>query len=182
VATSTVRFAIIVAFVIAGAVLIAQFPEGSTSALDGNASRSPSPSESPSQNGGGQANNGGGQANNGGGGQETEPPPVKGVRVAVYNGTFESGLAGNVADALVSEFEYKIHREGADIWVLDAPDKPLEQTTVYFVTQDDKPAAEALAQGFFEKLEVKIAPLDDTADVPPRVQVAVYLGTDYANS
>ncbi|MGZ4109279.1 MAG: hypothetical protein ACXVP7_06295, partial [Actinomycetota bacterium] len=63
-ATSTIRFAIIVALVAVGAVLIAQFPQASTgSPSAGNPPASPS--STPSTNGGGQNGNG-----NGGGTQQ----------------------------------------------------------------------------------------------------------------
>ena len=72
-ATSTLRFVVIVAFVIAGAVLIAQFPDSSTSVLP-TGTGSPEPTQSASPAGGGQQYNGGG---------ESTPPPVEGVKVAV---------------------------------------------------------------------------------------------------
>lgn len=164
-ATSTLRFAVIVAFVIAGVVLIAQFPDSSSSALP---TSSPPPTQSQSPSGGGQQHNGGGQ--------ETQPPPVEGVRLAVYNGTFQTGLASETALKLEQRFGYKID----DAAILDADAKPVEQTTLYFVTPADKSAAEALASGFFKKLDVKIAKLPGDSQVPEGIQVAVYLGNDYA--
>jgi LytR cell envelope-related transcriptional attenuator len=168
VATSTLRFAIIVALVIGGAVLIAQFPDTSTSAIG---TGTPPATTTPSPSGGGN-NNG-----NGGNGQESPSPPVQGVRLAVYNGTYETGLAADVTDKLERRFGYKINHETS---ILDAESKPYEQTTLYFVTGADKPAAEALADGFFKKLDVKMTKLPADSQVPPGVQVAVYLGTDYA--
>jgi LytR cell envelope-related transcriptional attenuator len=168
-ATSTVRFVIIVAFVVAGAVLIAQFPDSSTSVLPTGSPNTPGPTGSPSPDGGG-------QAGNNGGGQES-PAPVEGVRLAVYNGTTQTGLASETALKLEQRFGYKIN---PDTSILNT-DAPVEQTALYFVTPEDKPAAEALAGNFFKKVDVRIAKLPADSQVPKGVQVAVYLGTDYAN-
>jgi hypothetical protein len=171
VATSTLRFAIIVALVVGGVVLIARFPETTTSALRASP-RSPSPAESsPPATGGGQTNTGGGGA------QETPAVDVSGVKLAVYNGTYESGLAAEVADALVNRFDYKIDAETS---ILDADSKPYDQTTLYYVASGDKDVAEALANSYFKKLDVKILKLPADSQVPDGVRVAVYLGTDYA--
>jgi hypothetical protein len=174
VATSTLRFAIIVGLVVGGVLLIARFPEASTSAL-------PESSTSPSASGSSTSTAGGGQTNDGnadtGGGQQTPAAQVEGVKLAVYNGTYETGLAAGVADTLVNRFGYKIDSATS---ILDAESKPYDQTTLYYVAQDDKIEAEALANSFFKKLDVKIQKLPADFQVPEGVRVAVYLGTDYA--
>jgi hypothetical protein len=174
VATSTLRFAIIVALVVGGVLLIARFPETSTSA---QAESTPSPSATESSTG----TSDGGQTNDGttgtGGGQQTPTAQVEGVKLAVYNGTYETGLAAGVADTLVNRFGYKIDSATS---ILDAESKPYDQTTLYYVIQDDKIEAEALANSFFKKLDVKIQRLPSDSQVPDGVRVAVYLGTDYA--
>jgi hypothetical protein len=163
--TSAVRFAIIVGFIAAAVVVLSQFPDSSTSAQP-SASQTPTESATPSATGGGQANQGGG---------EETPAPVEGVRLAVYNGTTQTGLASETA-ARLEKHGYKIN---PDTSILNA-DAAVEQTTLYFVTPADKPAAEALATGYFKKLDVKIEKLPADSQVPNGVQVAVYLGTDYA--
>jgi hypothetical protein len=179
VATSTLRFAIIVALVVGGAIVIARFPEGSTSA---RAESSPSPAASqtsPAATDGGQTSGDNAGNDQGTGAQETPTDQLRGVKLAVYNGTYETGLAAGVADQLVSEFHCKIDPATS---ILDAESKPYDQTTLYYVAQDDKAAAEALANSFFKRLDVKIQRLPADAQVPDGVRVAVYLGTDYAAS
>lgn len=172
-ATSTLRFAIIVALIVGGVVLIAQaFPEGPTSALGGSGSTSPS--ESASQSPAGNNNNNGG----GGNGQGSGGAQVRGVKIAVYNGTFQTGLAADTALKLEERFGYKIDHETS---ILDAESKPVDPTTIYYATPDDKIEAEALANTFFKKLQaVKIAKMPQDFQPPPGVQLAVYVGTDYA--
>jgi hypothetical protein len=172
VATSTIRFAIIVALVAVGAVLIAQFPQPSTGSASAGGP-SATPSSSPSPNGGGQN----GTGNGGGTQQPTEP--LQGVKVAVYNGAGLTGLAADVAAALVKKFGVKVN----SAWILNAPDT-VAATTIYYVTAADKAAASDLADSYFKKLPAPppVQKLPDTTTVPAGVQVAVYLGTDYGNS
>ncbi len=170
--TSTLRFAIIVALIVGGVVVIGQaFPEGSTRALPAG-TETPTTPASPSGAGG--AGGGG----NGAGQQQEEPgAQLKGVQVAVYNGTDQVGLAAAVADKLERRFEVKIDHETG---IADAQSKPWNPTTIFFISTEDKPAAEALRSTFFKKLdgaEVKKLPADYS--VPNGVRLAVYLGTDY---
>ena len=76
-ATSTIRFAIIVALVVVGAVVIAQFPRAVTSTTPGQTT--PTPTAPSPGNGGGQGN---GNNDNGGG---TQPPTASlaGVKVGI---------------------------------------------------------------------------------------------------
>jgi LytR cell envelope-related transcriptional attenuator len=173
VTTSTVRFAVIVALVIVGAVVIAQFPT-SGSNLAG-ASTSPTPSSSPS--GTGQNGNNG---NSGNGGQQSGTDVLTGVKVAVYNGTTQTGLAADVAAALVKRYDVKISPKTS---ILNAPSIPVDLTAVYFVTPADKAAATTLADEYFKKLPSppKVQKLPANTTAPAGVQVAVYLGTDYVN-
>jgi hypothetical protein len=173
VGTSTIRFAIIVALVAVGAVLIAQFPQASTGSASAG-SPPATPNSSPSPNGGGQN----GTGNGGGTQQPTEP--LQGVKVAVYNGTTQTGLAADVAAALVKKFGVKIN----STWILNAPDVPVATTAIYYVTAADKAAASDLADSYFKKLSAPpaVQKLPDTTTVPAGVQVVVYLGTDYVNT
>jgi hypothetical protein len=182
VGTSTLRFAIIVALVAGGVLLIARSPEDATTLSSGT--RSPNPTESAT--GGGQTTGGSGQTNTGGGegattgeGQSSPSPQVQGVKLAVYNGTYETGLASGAADEL-RQLGYKIN---ADTSVTDAQTKPVDQTTLYYVSRADKIEADAMANDFFKDLDVKIQKLpEELSPVPNGVQVAVYLGTDYAGA
>jgi hypothetical protein len=172
VAASTLRFAIIVALVIGGVVVIDQaFPAapsadgggGVTVPIDGGAidvSESPSP-EAPT-------------------GTTAEQPPqsptVLGVRIAVFNGTGVSGLAGDTQVQLTDEYGYVAAQDPAD-----AP-APVAVTTIYYRANKDEIEAEFLASDFFKDLDdVKIQKLEPgTEDVGRDVQLAVYLGNDYA--
>ncbi|MEW6058660.1 MAG: LytR C-terminal domain-containing protein [Actinomycetota bacterium] len=161
-ATSTLRFAIIVALVVGGALLINQAFQGeSPSQPDGGLvpTTSSTPSATPSPSG-------------------QPSPQIAGVRIAVFNGTQVTGLASGTADALERLYNYQIAQTPAD-----AP-SPVAQTTVYFRAPEDKVEAQALVNNFFKDLEdVKIAKLPASAtNVEAEVQVAIYLGNDYAAS
>jgi hypothetical protein len=180
-ATGAIRFAIIVALVVVGAVLIARFPQASTgSASAGNPPATPSSSQSTGGGGQNGNGNGGGQNGNGGGGTEQPVEPLQGVKVAVYNGTTQTGLAADVAAALVKRFGLKVD----STWILNAPSVPVASTAIYYVTPADKAAASDLADSYFKKLSAppEVQKLPDTTTVPDGVQVAVYLGTDYVNA
>jgi hypothetical protein len=153
---------IIVALVVGGIVLLNRaFPEGGTSALPnpsgGTSAQSPSPSSSPSRS------------------PKPKPSPqVVGVKIGVFNGAGITGLAGDTAIMLERKYGYDA------VQVTDAP-APVAQTTLYYRSPADKVEAQELARLAFKELEVKIARLDATAtNVDKSVQVAVYLGNDYA--
>jgi hypothetical protein len=159
VATSTLRFAIIVALVVGGILLINQaFPEGATSTLPGGSPQavSPSPSSSPTHT------------------PKPKPSPtIVGVRLGVYNGTTVTGLAAQVMSTLQQKYGYVAQAVG------NTP-APVAQTTLYYRTARDKVEAQALAHNFFKHLDVQITKLQPGTDIPKQVQVAIYLGNDYA--
>lgn len=160
-ATSTLRFALIVALVVGGVVLIDQaFPQGGTAAPPpSGATSSPSPSASPSASPKGKPS-----------------PQVVGVRIGVFNGAGVTGLAADTAAQLEKDYGY------VPAQVADAP-SPVAATTVYYRVAGDRIEAESLVQNFFPDLEVKISRLPETAtNVEKKVQVAIYLGTDYASA
>lgn len=166
---STLRFALIVALVVGGIVLINQaFPEASqdTSVPPDNgigATDSPSPTPSPDGDDGPS--------------RPTPSPTVQGTVIAVFNGAGVSGLASNTQDELIERFDFVAGQEAAD-----AP-APVSVTTLYWRARPDEIEAEHIANEFFRRLDdVVIARLDQSADVDPSVQVAIYLGTDYAQS
>lgn len=164
VAASTLRLALIVALVVGGIALINRaFPEATgTGAAPGGGvvvteSPSPSPTEDDSPS-------------------PTPSPTVTGTQIAVFNGTAVTGLAADTLDRLIERFGYEAGQEAAD-----AP-SPFSVTTVYFRSpSEDRIEAEHLANVFFRRLDdVVVARLPANADVDQSVQVAVYLGTDYA--
>ena len=161
-ATSTLRFALIVALVVGGVVLIDQaFPKGGTTAPPPGASSSssPSPSAPPSGSPSG-----------------TPSPQIVGVRIGVFNGAGVTGLAATTASKLEKQYGY------VPAQVTDAP-SPVAVTTIYYRSADDRIEAEALAANFFSGLDVKISRLPASAtNVEQKVQVAIYLGSDYASA
>jgi len=163
-AASTLRFAIIVALVVGGIVLINQaFPEagegGSGPPIGGTTTATTppvTPTETPDGATGG-----------------TRTPQIVGVRIAVFNGTERTGLAGETTTTLVDEYGY------VAVEPADAP-SPVAVTTIYYRRNRDRIEAEFLAGDFFKRLDVRVAKLDPDADVDPEVQLAIYLGNDYA--
>jgi LytR cell envelope-related transcriptional attenuator len=171
-AASTIRFAIIIALVIGGVVVIDQaFVAPPSSAggdgdngpvgLTGGPTQSPSPSPEPT-----------GPTGN------TEPetsPQVEGVRIAVFNGAGVTGLAGDTMLALEDRYGYVEAQPPAD-----AP-APYAVTTIYYRGAENKVEAEFLAEDFFAPLDVEIQRLEPgTADINQDVQLAIFLGSDYA--
>jgi len=95
------------------------------------------------------------------------------VHLGVFNGTTVDLLAANTATKLEEKYGYVVDQ------VADAPSQ-VEITTLYFRRPKDKVEARYLADHFFKDLEAKIARLPAGTDVETSVQVAVYLGNDYA--
>jgi hypothetical protein len=157
---------IIVALVIGGIVVINQaFPAPGSSQAAGTAAiedgpavtASPTPSASPAGN------------------EPTPSPTVVGTRIAVFNGAGVAGLAADTQAALVDEYGYIAAQEPAD-----AP-APVAVTTIYFRAKKDKVEAEFLADDFFKKQNVEIIRLEQgVGDIDRSVQLAIYLGNDYA--
>lgn len=174
VAASTIRFAIIVALVIGGVVVIDQaFPETPTAAEAGGAGSVPiggggiDVTESPQPATGATGVTGGEQP--------IPTPTIVGTRIAVFNGAGVSGLAGDTQTALVDEYGYVAAQDPAD-----AP-APVPVTTIYYRSNKDQVEAEFLAGDFFKKLDdVQIQKLEGNVDVGRDVQLAIYLGNDYA--
>jgi LytR cell envelope-related transcriptional attenuator len=127
---------------------------------------------------GGTGTGAGGQQ--GGGGTKATPTPSPGpspqdpsdVRVGVYNGTTTPNLASEAIDQLTKT---------GYVTPLDpdnAPDQNVTTTTVYYRDAQGKVDADALAQSFFKGSDVQKLPA--TATVPKSVELAIYLGSDYA--
>jgi len=170
VAASTLRFAIIVALVVGGVVVINQaFPDTSSSGTgtlpDGGApevTESPSPTtpvetEEP---------------------RNTPSPTVAGTIIVVMNASGVEGLAGDTTELLVDGFGY----EGLDPGT--APSLS-DTTTIYYRTRRDKVEADFLENDrFFRKISdtIRVARLPAGEDIPEEAQLAIYIGTDYASS
>jgi len=176
-AASTLRFAIIVALVIGGIVVIDQaFPalgDGDASGGDGDTTTLPTGGFTGGTGGTDTTGPTGATATGGTGAQPS--PTVEGVRIAVFNGAGASGLAGETQLQL-EDLGYIASQDA-----LDAP-TPYPVTTLYYNAPKDKVEADYLASSFFRKLDgvevVRLTP--DTADIDPSTQVAIFLGNDYA--
>jgi hypothetical protein len=175
-AASTLRFAIIVALVVGGIVVIDQaFPALSSGDGGGGGGGATVPLTGGTIGGTGTESTGptGETATDG---RRAEPSPtVVGVRIAVFNGAGVSGLAGDT-QARLEDLGYIATQDPAD-----APTS-YPVTTIYYNAPKDKVEADYLASSFFRKLDgVEVVRLEpDTADIDPSTQVAIFLGNDYA--
>ena len=177
-AASTLRFAIIVALVIGGIVVIDQaFPALSSGSGDGGGDGGGATAPLTDGTIGGTGTDATGPTGETATGETgAEPSPtVVGVRIAVFNGAGVSGLAGETQGRL-EELGYIATQDPAD-----APTS-YPVTTIYFNAPKDKVEADYLASSFFKKLDgVEVVRLEpDTADIDPSTQVAIFLGNDYA--
>jgi hypothetical protein len=166
VAASTLRFAIIVALVVSGVVVINRaFPDttsGGTGTLpdggDTEVTESPSesPTESPTE-------------------QPTQSPTIAGTVIVVMNAAGVEGLAGDTTTELVERYDYEALEPGT------APALSVT-TTIYYRAKKDRVEAEFLANDFFSRIEdtVRIAKLPAGQTVDETAQLAIFIGTDYA--
>jgi hypothetical protein len=163
VATSTLRAAIVIALVVGGVVLIDRAFPSSEGALGGGATTT-APPTTPSVTTTPGTQTGGGQP---------EQPQLAGLNVAVRNGAGVTGLAADTAARLEHRFQVNA------IQIDDAPTS-VAVTTVYYRREANKDEAQFLAERFFKGLQVEVLPLEAGSGVDKDVQIAVYLGTDYA--
>jgi hypothetical protein len=176
-AASTLRFAIIVALVIGGIVVIDEaFPAlGDGDGGGGGGTTTPLTGGTIGGTGGTDTTGPTGATTATGETGAKPSPTVVGVRIAVFNGAGVSGLAGET-QAQLEELGYIATQDPAD-----APTS-YPVTTLYSSAPKDKVEADYLASSFFKKLDgVEVVRLEpDTADIDPSTQVAVFLGNDYA--
>jgi hypothetical protein len=176
-AASTLRFAIIVALVVGGIVVIDQaFPALGDGGDAGGGAGATTPLTGGTLGGTGGTDTTGPTGATATGGTGAEPSPtVVGVRIAVFNGAGASGLAGETQLQL-EDLGYIASQEA-----MDAPTS-YPVTTLYYTAPKDKVEADYLASSFFKKLDgvevVRLTP--DTGDIDPSTQVAIFLGNDYA--
>lgn len=170
VATSTLRAVIVIALVVGGIVVInSAFPESDAfpngGVPGGDASTSPSAPQTPTEPGV--------TGDTGQNGTTDQEPNVVDMAVAVRNGTSTSGLAGDTARKLESDF-------GVNAIQIDDAPSTVSVTTIYFRKASSQDEAELLAREFFKKIEPKVARLEAGSGVERDAQIAIYLGTDYA--
>lgn len=173
-AASTIRFAIILALVVGGIVVIDQAFQAPASSGSGGGG-----GDVPGLTGGGPTTTQspqptaptGATGNN----KPERSPQVEGVRVAVFNGAGVTGLAGDTMLTLEDDYGYVEAQPPAD-----AP-APYAVTTIYYRGANNKIEAEFLAEDFFAPLDVEVKRLEPgTADINQDVQLAIFLGSDYA--
>jgi LytR cell envelope-related transcriptional attenuator len=149
---SSLRLLVMVAAVVAGIAFLAQGFEGPPLVVEGGDATPPGPSTS------------------------TPPPPtsptceVRGVIVAVYNGTQVSGLARGASERLMAD-GYVILEVG------DAASS-FQETFFYWRNRQARAEAECLRDTLWQDAHIERLPQD--SGVPEEVQVAIYLGADYA--
>lgn len=165
--TGAIRGAILLAAVVIGAVIISNaFPSvgGPTSSTSPATSPSVKPSTPVTPNKP----------------HLTCPTSHKGIQVAVENATTTAGLAAATAQTLKNA-GYTVNGD-TDIGTATTES---QTTRVYFRTADDKLAARCLKKKFFSTATVAKLPAGSSGTTPPlapTVQVAVFLGSDYATT
>ncbi|MEX0755420.1 MAG: LytR C-terminal domain-containing protein [Actinomycetota bacterium] len=183
------RFLLIVALVVGGILVLANAFEAPTVAANPEPAASPTKEKPNKQNGGQQT---GDQQNAGdpdAGTTGDEPvTDITGLRIAVFNATDATGLAGTV-DVILTR-----PKNGAQ-QAMEPGDsaEALETTGLYYEEDPDganQAAAEYIAQEVLEVRDATIAPLGDApgilingepSKISADVQVAVFVGSDYTS-
>jgi len=172
VTTSTLRFVLIVALVAGGILVINQaFPEGDAAGATGalptgggpgltGAATGPTTPTGPQETGQQPANQ--------------PSPQIVGVRVAVFNTTGVAGLAEDVMVELEAEGYVRAQEPGNA--TADAV------TRIFYRSPRDEIEAERIANKYFRGLNIEPARLEAGSGVDRSVQVAIFLGNDYATS
>ena len=181
-----IRLVIIAALAVVGVIVLTQaFPTVTPAAT-------PSPSvpttggngTGGNGNGGGHGGGGGGQGTGGGqGGTQPSTTPTAAapspqdpskINVGVYNGTTTPNLAQSAITQLTKDGYLSPNAPQ------NAPQQNVTTTTIYYRDEQGKADAQALADAFFKSADIQKLPA--TATVPHNVELAVYLGSDYASS
>jgi hypothetical protein len=183
-----IRLVIIAAFAIVGVIVLTQaFPSVTPAATPapvaaGGGTGTTTTGGGGNGGGGGGTGNGGGgggQQAGGGGAQPSTPAPgpspqdPSNVPVGVYNGTTTPNLASDAIDQLTKTGYVSPNAPK------NAPQQNVTTTTIYYRDAQGKIDAQALAQSFFKGADVQKLPATAT-DVPKNVELAIYLGSDYA--
>lgn len=174
VAASTLRFAIIIALIVGGVVLIDQaFPEPSGG---GGTGTIPDGGGTIGETGAtGATGESGATGATGETGQPTPTATVAGTSIAVFNGTGVTGLAGDTQTQLIDAYGYVAPVEPGN-----APET-MAVTTIYYRAAKDRIEAEFLRTEFFGELEdVRVKKLPPETDLDSSIQLAIYIGQDYA--
>jgi hypothetical protein len=134
-----------------------------TGAGSGTTSPSSSPSSSPTQPP-----------------KETPSPEIRGVKIAVFNGTNEPGLAAQVQQVLEAD-GYVAAQDPAD-----AASKPVPKTIVYFRggsnAAQNRSDAKYVADTYFSGARVSLLDPALAANIADSAQVVIIVGVDYAGA
>jgi hypothetical protein len=172
VTTSTIRFVLIAALVVGGIFVMNQaFPDGATA--DGG-----TVAPVPDEGGAGPTGETGATPPTGptgetaGGPADVPEPQIDGVVIAVFNTTDVPGLAQELQDELVAEgYEAPGEPGNADF---------SQNSRIFFRTPGDEADAEYIANEYFGRYDITPAKLQPGSDLDREVQVAIYIGNDYA--
>ena len=111
--------------------------------------------------------------------KETPAPQFEGVLIAVLNGTFETGLAGEVQQIL--EADGYVAAQDPD----DAQSKPVAKTVVYFRGGADaaqnRSDAHYLADTYLDGARVALLG-SDQGSIAKSAQLVIIVGVDYADA
>lgn len=111
--------------------------------------------------------------------KETPSPQTQGVLIAVLNGTFETGLAGEVQQLL--EADGYVAAQDPD----DAQSKPVAKTVVYFRGGADaaqnRSDAHYLAETYLDGARVALLG-SDQGSIAKSAQLVIIVGVDYADA
>lgn len=159
--TTALRWVIVVALVVGGAILIRNAFPGNASAGLAPSSKTSSPAGSPSAS----------HSPSPSGHRSPSPSPqIHGVVVAVQNGTATAGLAATTTQLLQrAGYTTKLPQNAA-----------LTATTFVYYRSDTKAAATYLRDRFFPGAKLAIMP-SSLASPLPTVQIVVVLGADFAS-
>ena len=166
----TARIVIVLALVVGGIAILANGYGGGTASAPpvGGGSSSPTGSTSPTNSTSPTKPP-----------KETPSPQVAGVLIAVFNGTNETGLAGQVQQTLEAD-GYVAAQDPAD-----APSKPVEKTIVYFRgganASQNHSDANYIADTYFGGAKVALLGADQAATIAKSAQVVIIVGVDYAD-
>jgi hypothetical protein len=102
------------------------------------------------------------------------------VLIAVFNGTNETGLAGQVQQLLMAD-GYVAAQDPADV-----NPKPVAKTVIYFRgganALQNRSDAQHVADTYFNGARVTLLSSDQASTIDPTTQVVIIVGVDYASA
>jgi LytR cell envelope-related transcriptional attenuator len=112
--------------------------------------------------------------------KETPSPQIEGVKIAVFNGTNEPGLAAQVQQLLEAD-GYVAAQDPAD-----ADTKPVPKTVVYFRGGADaaqnRSNARYIADTYFDGARVALLDPDLAVNIADSAQQVIIVGVDYSGA